>query len=89
MTAFQELFTVSNATKAQILAAINAVLGLLIAFHVVFTQEQMGAIDVAINAIASLIVGLTFQLSAMRKTKAEAAPKKPRPRKPAVKKPTA
>lgn len=56
----------TNATKAQIIATVNAVLGLLIAFHVVLTAAQLGAVDVAANAVLSLIVGLTYTASPLR-----------------------
>lgn len=60
------LGALTNATKANIISAINGVLGLLIAFHVVLTQQQLGAVDVAVNAVLSLIVGLTYTQSAKR-----------------------
>lgn len=56
----------TNATKANIISAVNAILGLLIAFNVAFSQAQLGAIDVAVNAILAVIVGLTFTQSSMR-----------------------
>lgn len=56
----------TNATKAQIIAAVNALLGLAVAFDVVLTQAQIGAVDVAVNAVLSLLVGLTFKQSPRR-----------------------
>lgn len=62
----QNLFTITNATKAQIIAVVNALLGLLIAFDIVFTQTQLSAIDVFVNAVLALFVGLTYTQSAKR-----------------------
>ena len=63
---FAGLGTITNATKAHIIAAINAALGLLIAFDVTLTQAQLGAIDVAVNAVLGLIVAITFTYSSKR-----------------------
>ena len=57
---------ITNATKAQIIAAVNAIFGLLIAFNVVLTQAQIGAVDTAINAVLGLFVLLTYTQSSMR-----------------------
>ena len=75
--------TMTNATKANIIAALNALLGVLITFHVFLTQAQLGAIDVAANAILALIIGLTFTESAKR-----VGPRGGVPAKLAAKKPT-
>lgn len=56
----------TNATKAQVLALVNALLGLAVAFDLALTQVQLGAITVAVNAVLSLWVGLTFKSSAKR-----------------------
>ena len=56
----------TNATKAQVLAVVNAAIGVLLAFHVILTQPQLGAIDIAVNAVLSLWVGLTYTQSSMR-----------------------
>lgn len=66
MSWLQKLGTITNATKAQIIAAINAVFGLLIAFNVILTQAQIGAVDTAVNALLALVVALTFTQSSMR-----------------------
>lgn len=58
----------TNATKAQIIAAVNALLGLAVAFNVVLTQTQIGAIGVAVNAVLAIVVGLTFKQSPKRTT---------------------
>jgi len=55
--------TFTNSTKAQVLAAVNAVMGLLITFNVVLTQAQIGAVDVAVNAVMALLVTLTYPRS--------------------------
>lgn len=61
------LLTITNATKSQIITAINSIFGILIAFNLVFTQTQMGAIDIAVNAFLSLLVGVTYGKSSMRR----------------------
>ena len=66
MALLTKAITMTNATKGNIIAAINAVIGLLIAFHVTLTEAQLGAIDVAANAVLILIMGLTFTNSAKR-----------------------
>ncbi len=56
----------TNATKAGIITAINAALGLAIAFGVNITDVQTGSIIVFSNAILGLVVGLTFKNSQKR-----------------------
>ena len=56
----------TNATKAQILALVNAVLLLVVAFDVALPQAQIGALGVAVNAALSLWAGLTYGKSAKR-----------------------
>lgn len=56
----------SNATKAQVLALVNAVLLLAVAFDVAVSQAQIGAIGVAVNAALSVWVSLTYRNSAKR-----------------------
>jgi len=56
----------TNALKAQIIVAINAILGLLQVFGVNMTDEQQGAIIVVANAILALWVGLTYSQSHKR-----------------------
>jgi hypothetical protein len=58
---------VSNALKAQIIVAINAVLGLVVAFGVSLTDAQQGAITVAANALLGVWVAVTYKASPMRK----------------------
>lgn len=60
------LLTMTNATKANVIAAINAIFGLLVVFHVGITDAQIGAIDIAANAVLALLVGATFTQSAKR-----------------------
>jgi uncharacterized membrane protein len=57
---------VTNATKAQVITVVNALLGLLVAFDVALTTAQQGAITVAANAILSLWVVLTYKDSPKR-----------------------
>ena len=66
MTGLSKIGALTNATKAQIITALNALLALGITFHVVLTAVQLGAIDVAANAVLSLVVGLTYTQSALR-----------------------
>ena len=56
----------TNATKALIIAVINAFLGLAIAFDVALTPEQVGAVLAVANAVGALIVGLTYKSSPTR-----------------------
>jgi hypothetical protein len=56
----------TNATKAGIIAAVNALLMLAVAFDIALTETQIGAIGVALNAALSLYVGLTYQNSPAR-----------------------
>lgn len=57
----------TNAVKAQLIAATNAVLGLLAAFNVVgLTDAQQGAILLAVNALFSLLVAVSYKASHKR-----------------------
>ena len=56
----------TNATKAQIIVAINSLFALGQAFHVVLTAPQLAASQVAVNAVLSLFVGATYEQSAKR-----------------------
>lgn len=57
---------ITNATKANLLAAINALLGVLVLFGVDLTADQMAGILTAVNALAVLIIGLTYKKSPKR-----------------------
>ena len=72
-----KLGTMTNATKAQVIALVNAVLGILLAFHVVLTTEQLGAVQTAVNAGLGLIVAMTFTQSSKRVQEPPAAPQAP------------
>jgi hypothetical protein len=56
----------TNATKANLLAALNACLGLAVLFGIPLSNEQQGGIYVAVNAVAAVFVGLTYKKSAKR-----------------------
>lgn len=56
----------TNATKANIIAVINAVLGAAVLFGLPLSEEQLGGIMAAVNAIGILAVGLTYQNSSKR-----------------------
>ncbi len=61
------MLTITNATKAQAIAAVNAILGLLAAFDLGhLTTTQSGALLVAVNAVLSLVVGITYKTSKTR-----------------------
>ena len=71
-----KLGTMTNATKAQIIAAVNAAFGLLVAFHVALTTAQIGAVDTAVNAGLALVVAMTYTAS---KTRTPTPPAPPTP----------
>lgn len=56
----------TNATKAAILAVVNAALGLAVVFGAPLTEVQVGAILAFANAAGGLLVGLTYKDSAKR-----------------------
>jgi hypothetical protein len=56
----------TNATKALIISALNAGIGLVVAFGVVLTPAQIGAILTFANAAGALVVALTYKNSAKR-----------------------
>ena len=60
------MIEITNATKAQLLALVNALLLLAVAFDVALTQAQIGAVGVAVNAALSVWVGLTYGKSSKR-----------------------
>lgn len=62
----KQIAQATNAAKAQVIVTVNALLALLAAFHVVLTQAQLGAIDVALNAVFALYVALTYTQSSKR-----------------------
>ena len=61
------MLTVTNATKAQVIAVVNAVLGVLGSFNVGhLTNAQQGSIIVAANAVLALVVAVTYKSSSKR-----------------------
>lgn len=56
----------TNATKAVIISVVNAVLGLLVAFGMALTPEQIGAVLALANSVGALVVGLTYKDSQKR-----------------------
>lgn len=62
----QEGEEVTNATKAGVIAVVNALLGLAVSFDIALTQAQTGAILAATNAVLGLWVALTYKDSAKR-----------------------
>lgn len=61
-----KLLTATNASKAQVTIVINAVFAVLQAFNVVATQTQIASVQLLVDAVLGLFVGLTFQQSSMR-----------------------
>jgi hypothetical protein len=53
----------TNAMKALIVTAINALLGVAVAFDVALTEAQIGSIMVAINAVLAIVVAVTASSS--------------------------
>lgn len=66
MAWFTKIITATNAAKAQLVIAINAIFALLGAFNVFATQAQISAVDLAVNAVLALFVALTYTQSSMR-----------------------
>jgi hypothetical protein len=58
--------TVTNSTKALIIAVLNALLGVAVSFNIGLSDAQTGAIMIAANAVLALIVGLTYKNSPKR-----------------------
>lgn len=56
----------TNAVRAAIIAAVNAVLSLLLAFGVGVSDAQVAAIGVTVNALLGLWVALTYKDSPAR-----------------------
>ncbi len=56
----------TNAVRAAIIAAVNAVLSLLLAFGVGVSDAQVAAIGVTVNALLGLWVALTYKDSPPR-----------------------
>lgn len=55
----------TNATKANVIAAINALVALTVAFDVL-SDAKAGALGVALNSLAVLFIGLTYKNSPKR-----------------------
>lgn len=62
----REGYTLTNATKANIIAVVNAALSLALLFGLPLTEQQFGGIMVLVNAVGILVVGLTYKNSAKR-----------------------
>jgi len=60
------MFGMTNATKANIIGAINAVLGVAVLFGLPLSSDQLAGIVAAVNAVLVLIVGLTYKDSDKR-----------------------
>jgi hypothetical protein len=61
-----KFLTMTNATKANVIALVNAALGILITFNVILTQTQVGAIEIGVNAALAFFVAGTYTLSKSR-----------------------
>jgi hypothetical protein len=62
----QRLAVITNASKANIIATVNALLQLLFEFGVDITDGQKTAIVLLVNTVLVLWIGLTYDLSAKR-----------------------
>ena len=56
----------TNATKALIIAVVNAGFGVALAFNLPLTDVQIGSLLLLVNAALSLVVGLTYKNSPKR-----------------------
>ena len=56
----------TNATKATVIALVNAAFALAVAFDVVLTEAQQGAIIAFVNVALAAYVGLTYKDSPKR-----------------------
>lgn len=56
----------TNATKAHVIAVVNAALGVVAAFGYL-SAEQIGAITLAVNAVLAAYVAVTYKASPKRK----------------------
>lgn len=57
----------TNATKGNVTAAVNAILAMLVGLGVLdLTNEQIGLVVGAVNAVALALMGLTFRSSPKR-----------------------
>lgn len=58
---------ITNASKAQVIAFVNAVIGLLVAFELVeLSTEQLAAVATFVNLAAGAFVALTYKMSPKR-----------------------
>lgn len=56
----------TNATRAQIIVALNAVLSVIVSFGVGLSTNQIGTITLAVNALLGVWVALTYKSSPRR-----------------------
>jgi uncharacterized MnhB-related membrane protein len=56
----------TNATKANVIAFVNTILGLLTVFDVALTEAQKGAVIAVVNAFFVAFVGATYTKSKKR-----------------------
>jgi hypothetical protein len=56
----------TNATKASIIAVLNAGLGLAVLFGLDLSPDQIGGVLAFANAVGALVVGLTYKSSPTR-----------------------
>lgn len=60
------LAVITNASKANIIATVNALLAFLLAFGVDISKDQQAALVLLVNTVLVLWIGLTYDLSAKR-----------------------
>lgn len=56
----------TNALRAQIVVAVNAILAAVMAFGVSLTDKQAGAISLAVNAVLGVWIAATYKSSPRR-----------------------
>ena len=56
----------TNALRAQIVVALNAILSAIVAFGINLTTAQAGAASIALNALLGVWVAITYQSSPRR-----------------------
>jgi len=69
-----KLLALITQIQTPLLAFVNAVMAALIAFNVVLTQTQMGAVDGVVNGALVLIIAVVAVLASQDSTPKPAAP---------------
>lgn len=56
----------TNALRAQIVVAVNALMAVIVSFGVSLTDSQTGAIALAVNAVLGVWIAMTYKSSPRR-----------------------